>query len=198
MEGLVHGPARDDAGRLEFDTPRLLGGDVALAVHRVAERVDDAAHQRLAHGNLDDAIRAPDQVAFADVGGLTHDRDADVVLLEVEDHAVDAARKLHQLAGHRALESVHARDAVSDGQDRPCLGDVDLAVVLLDLALEDVGDFTRLDIHRSLSSRKSVAQLGELRAKASVENQPADHGHRASDEVGVDRHLEVDLLARTR
>ncbi len=48
---------------------------------------------------------------------LAEERDADVVLLEVEHHALDlvAARalELEQLAGHRAGQAVDAGDAVT-------------------------------------------------------------------------------------
>ena len=69
---------------------------------------------------------------------LAHHRDADVVLFEVQHHARDAAGELDELAGHRRLEAEDARDAVADREHRAGLGDVDLAIVVLDLALEDV------------------------------------------------------------
>src|SRR5215475_12308299 len=55
---LMHGFARDDARRLDVDAPTLLGINRALPVDRVAERVDHAAEQSLADGNLDDGARA--------------------------------------------------------------------------------------------------------------------------------------------
>jgi hypothetical protein len=106
--------------------------------------------QRLAHRHLDDPARAPDEVALLDVGGLAHQRDADVVLFEVQHHAVDAARELDELAGHRVLQAVDARDPVADREHGAGLRDVDLAVVLLDLALQDVGDLAGLDVHPSV------------------------------------------------
>ena len=56
-------------------------------------------------------------------GGVAEDRDADVVLLEVEHQAEEAARELDELAGHRAFEAVDARDAVADREHGAGLGD---------------------------------------------------------------------------
>ena len=48
LQRLLHGLAVDDAGRLELERPGLGRLDRRAAVERVAERVDDAADQRLA------------------------------------------------------------------------------------------------------------------------------------------------------
>src|SRR3954464_6815146 len=48
------------AAGLELGGPRLLRLDLALAVQRVAERVDDAAEQALPHRDLELAARALD------------------------------------------------------------------------------------------------------------------------------------------
>ena len=69
---------------------RLVGLDRALAVDRLAERVDHAADQRLTDRHGGDAARRADLVALFDVGVLTHDDDTDGVLFEVEGEAQDA------------------------------------------------------------------------------------------------------------
>src|ERR1700745_3919015 len=51
-------PGLDDARALELGRARLLGVDVALAVERAPERVDDAAEQLLADRNLEQLARA--------------------------------------------------------------------------------------------------------------------------------------------
>src|SRR5262249_53423507 len=106
LEGLLHGLAGDDAGRLDLDASRVLGLERPLAVDRLAERVDDAAEERLADGPLRDAAGASDLVALPDGLLLAQNRRADVVLLEVQHQPVDAVRKLDQLAGGRLVETV--------------------------------------------------------------------------------------------
>jgi hypothetical protein len=55
--GSLTGWRCDDAGRLDLDAAAVGRLDRALAVDRLAERVDDAADQRLADGHVDDAAR---------------------------------------------------------------------------------------------------------------------------------------------
>ena len=100
-----------------LDRAPLLRFDRPLAVDRRAERVDDAAEQRFTDRNRDDAAGAANLIAFLDVGVRAHDRDADVVLFEVEDDAFDPVGELHQLRRLRGVESVDARDVVADFDD---------------------------------------------------------------------------------
>ena len=88
-EGHAGGDALDRAG------PR--GGDRALAVDRVAERVDDAADERVADGHLDDAAGRADLVAFLDVDVVAEDDGADGLLFEVQGDAHLAVGELQQL-----------------------------------------------------------------------------------------------------
>ena len=112
----------------------------AAAVERVAERIDDAAEQRLADGNARDAAGALDRLALLDVLPLAEERGADVVLLEVEREPDDAVLELEHLQRDSVLEAVDARDAVADLQHGADLGEVGLDVVLLDPLFEDRGD----------------------------------------------------------
>src|SRR3546814_13170152 len=84
LHRLVHRLARDDARRLHFHAG---AGNIlqrALAVDRVAERVDHAAEQALADRHVDDGAGALDGVAFLDAAVVAEDHDPDVVGLEVE------------------------------------------------------------------------------------------------------------------
>src|SRR5206468_6254263 len=89
-------------------------------------------------------------------------------------------------------------DAVADREHGPRLGDVDLAVIFADLALQDVGDLARLDVHRSVSSHETGAQLLELRSQRSVEDEPTHRGDGATEKRSVHRDLEVELPAGAR
>jgi hypothetical protein len=71
---------------------------------------------------------------------LAEERDADVVLLEVEGDAGDAVLELEALERDAVLETVDAGDAVADLEDGADLGEVGLDVELLDSILEDRGD----------------------------------------------------------
>src|SRR5439155_24843736 len=96
-------------------------------------------------------------------------RDADVVLFEVEDDALDVVRELEQLAGHGAGQTVDARDAVTDGEHGAGLDDRDLLVVLLDLLADDLRDLFGFDVHFvPLFRQQLLAQLLQLSPYAAV------------------------------
>ena len=120
--GSLTGWRRDHAGCDAFDRIAVRGGDRALAVDRLAERVHHPADHLGSDRHLQDAPGAPDLVALADGLGLTHEHAADAVLLEVEGEAEDVVRKRHQLAGHDPVQAEHPGDAVADRHDSPDLG----------------------------------------------------------------------------
>ena len=140
LERLFHRLARDDAGRLELEGPRLRRLDRTAAVECVAQRVDDAAEHRVAHRDARDAAGPADRLALLDVLPVAEERGADVVLLQVEREADDAVLELEHLQRDGVLEPVDPRDAVADLEDGPDLREVGLDVVVLDPILEDRGD----------------------------------------------------------
>ena len=147
LQRLLHRLALDHARRLELGGPRLGGLDVALAVERVAERVDDAPEQAVADGDLQLPAGALDGVALDDVHPLAEQHGADVVGLERERQAGHVVGQLEHLERLAVLEAVDARDAVGDRQHGADLGEVGLTLVeALDAALENGGDLVWLDL----------------------------------------------------
>ena len=74
-------------GAVRFDLARRLRVDVAHAVDRAAERVDDAADHLRADRHLEHARGAADLVAFLELEVVAEDDGADVVLFEVQREA---------------------------------------------------------------------------------------------------------------
>src|SRR5262249_37152341 len=136
-----------------LDRPKLVGVDRALAIDGLAERIHDATDHRLADRHLGDALGAGHRVAFLDLGVRAQQHRADVVGLEVQHEPVHAAGKFEQLTGERLVEAVDARDAVADLDDAAGLLEVDLRLVALELALDDLADLFRLDHDYPLASR---------------------------------------------
>ena len=144
-------------GALTSTRLRLTSFDRALAVDRIAERVDDAAEQALADRNVDDGAGALDGRAFGNLGVRAEDDDADIVGFEVERHALGAVVELDHLTGLDIVEAIDAGDAVADRQHGADFGDFSLGVEIRDLVADDAGDFSGADIHGcclSLSSRE--------------------------------------------
>src|SRR5262249_28739895 len=135
-------------GRLHLDAlAREIAGQRPLAIDGIAERVDDSPEQPAAHGHVDDSTRALDRIAFLDIAVVAEDHDADIVGLEVQGHAAYAAGELDHLASFNLVEAVDAGDAVADREHRADLRDIGLGAEVLDLLLEDGGDFCGADFH---------------------------------------------------
>ena len=120
--GLRDGLAGDDAGGLDLGTAALAVVEGGSAVDGLADAVDDAAEELLADGDVDDGPGPLDSVSLQDVAIVSEDDDADVVLLEVEGHAAEAAGEDDHLPGLDVGEAVDAGDAVADGDDGSGLG----------------------------------------------------------------------------
>src|SRR5438105_2726412 len=128
----------------------------AARVERVAARVAEPAKPRVADGDASDGAGAAHGLDLAHLLPLAEERDSDLVLLEVEREADDAVLELEHLEGHGVLEPVDARDAVTDRQDGPDLGEVGLDVVLLDPLPQDRRDLFRTKLQSVISSRVRV------------------------------------------
>src|SRR5712691_11624461 len=169
---LVHRLARDDAGRLDVDAAALARLDRAAAVERIAERVDHAAEQALADRHVYDGAGALDGLAFLDLAVVAEDHDADVVDLEIERHAAHAVRELDHLAGLHVVEAVDARDAVADRKHLADFRDLGFLAEILDLLLEDRGDFCGADVHQPTSFIACLIELSLVLSEASTMRLP--------------------------
>ena len=170
---LVHGFARNDAGRLDVDAGALGGVDRAFAVDRIAERVDDAAEQLLADGNVDDGAGALDGLAFLDVALGAENDDADVVALEVERHAAHAVLELDHLAGLDVVEAIGAGDAVADREDLADLGHFGFIAEVGDFVLENGGNFSGADVHQPTSFMRVRIELSLVLSEPSTMREPS-------------------------
>src|SRR5476651_1683794 len=189
LHRLVYRLARNDAGGLHFDEAALGRGERALAVDRIAETVDHAAEQALADRNVDDRAGTLDGVAFADRAILAEDHDAAVVALEIERHALDAARELDHLAGLDAVQAIDARDAVTDREDLADLGHFGLGAEVGDLLLQNGRDFGGTDIHLGNSLHGELQAL-QLAADRRIEQARTNLHQQATQDLRL--HARVD------
>ena len=123
-----------------------VGLDLAEAVDRGAERVDDAAEEVVADGDGEDLAGAADRLALLDPVEVTEDDDADLAGVEVQGEAERAVLELEQLVGHGRGQAGDPGDAVAglgDGADLFLAGR--LRLVVGDVLLERVADLLRTD-----------------------------------------------------
>src|SRR6202045_2340718 len=170
---LVDRFARNDAGRLDVDTHALVGLDRALAVDRIAERVDDAAEQALADRGIDDGAGALDGLAFLDLAVGAEDHDADVVGLEVQRHAAGAVLELDHFPRLDVVEAVDAGNAVAHGQHLSDFRNFGFLAEILDLVLEDRGNFRGADVHQPASFIACLIELSLGRSELSPMRLPS-------------------------
>ena len=119
---------------------RPVGLDLAAAVDRVAQRVDDAAEVAVADGHREHLAGAADLLALLDAGEVTQDDDADLADVEVQRQAADAALELEQLVGHDRGQALDTGDAVAGLGDRADLLAGDVGAVLGDVVLDGTAD----------------------------------------------------------
>ena len=120
----MHRLARDDAGGLDLDAAALRALDRPLAVERVAERIDDAAQEPLAHRHIDDGAGPLDDVAFLDIPVFAEDHDTDIVGLKIQRHPPDSAGEFDHLSGLDIVEPVDPGHAVADREHLADLGHI--------------------------------------------------------------------------
>ncbi len=119
-EGLLDGLALEHRGGLQLQDALLIGLDVALSVDRSAEGVDHTTEESVAHGHGEHVAGTADLLAFFQGLVVTQDDGADLVLVEVQRDAEDAAGELEELVGHCAGQSADVSDTVrriGDGAD---------------------------------------------------------------------------------
>src|SRR5581483_2698175 len=116
---------------------------------------------------------ALDGLAFLDLAVGAEDHDADVVGFQVQRHAADAVLELDHLAGLDVVEAVDTGNAVADRQHLADLGDLSLLTKILDLVLQDGGDFCGADIHQRASFIACLIALSLVRSELSTMREPS-------------------------
>ncbi len=149
LQRLLHRLAHDDSRRRRLDLAAHRRDDVAHAVDRLSQRVDDSSHEGWSDRDLEHAGRSADLVALFELQVIAEHHRADVVFLEVQRERGDVIAGLgsgdvEHLAGHRLLETVDAGDTVLNLEERPDLFDIEFVKVSgFDLPKQDVFDFAR-------------------------------------------------------
>ena len=142
----MHRLALHDRRRLGLQVATTGRLDLAEAVDRVAERVDDAAEVAVTDGHGQHVAGPADRLTFLDLVEVTEHHGADLTRVEVQGQATGAVLELEQLIGHARGQAADAGDAVAGLGD---VADLFLAgrvrLILGDVLLQRVADVVRTD-----------------------------------------------------
>src|SRR4029434_8493668 len=111
--------------------------------------------------------------AFLDLAVGAEDHDADVVGLQIQRHAAGAVFELDHLAGLDVVQTIDAGDTVTDGQHLSDFGNLSLLAEILDLVLEDRGNFRGADVHQPASFIACLIELSLVRSELSTMRLPS-------------------------
>ena len=101
------------AGSLKLQRAAALGDNVTHVVDGLAQRVDHATQEVIAHGHRENLTGAVDFLAFFNACEVTQDDDADITGVEVLCQAQRAVFETKQLVGHYGGKTLHLCDAVT-------------------------------------------------------------------------------------
>ena len=150
--GLADRLAGDDPGRHLLHRRRAGCVDRALAVHRVAERIDHPPEQFAADRHFEDAAGAPGRHPFGEGEVVAQDDRAHRVALQVERHAVEGARKLEHLAILGIGQPVNPHDAVGYADQGAFVAGLGAHVEAVDAMTDDIADFRWVQLLHVLTS----------------------------------------------
>src|SRR4029077_13854960 len=93
--------------------------------------------------------------------------------LQVQRHAAGAVLELDHLTGLDVIQPVDTGDTVTDGQHLSNFGDLGLLAKILDLVLEDRGNFRGADVHQPASFIACLIELSLVRSELSTMRLPS-------------------------
>ena len=163
LQRLAHRLAFRHAGGDHFHRAAVRCIDRALAVQRIAQRIEHAAQHGLADRHGQQPAQRPDLVPFVDAQVVAEDDDADAVLVQVEGLAQDPVGELDHFVGHHARQPVDPGDAVADFQHGADFAHVDLASncsisACRTLAISSALNFI-VDLHSAISNRSKASLM---------------------------------------
>ena len=95
--------------------------DRSLAVNRLSKRVYDTPEHSVSDRHLYYSARGLYDISLANAVAAAEKYRADIVFLQVQDHAVYIARELQQLALHGIFQAVYTCNTVSYLDNSTCI-----------------------------------------------------------------------------
>ncbi len=147
LKRFFHRLSLNHTQRLAFNWQMFVRFDRSFTVDWLAQWVCDSSKHGLAHGNLHDSAGSLGSVALLNMRIFAKKHDADVILFEVERHAVQMTGKLNQLAEHHFFQAIDASDSVTNLHDFANFLKLDRRLKAFYLFLDDRSNFFRTNLH---------------------------------------------------
>ena len=130
-----------NARSFDFNVAISVSLDFASAVNRLSQRIDHAADDRIAYGNLHQTARSLYYVAFLDGFRISQKNGTYIAFFQVHGHAVNAVRQFQQFTGHAVFKAIYMGDTVADFKNRTYFIDIEVYFVIFNLFFNDRCDF---------------------------------------------------------
>ncbi len=195
LHRLVDRLTPDHARRDFLDRVGGLGIDRALAIDRVAQRIDHATQQFRTNRNFEDTAGALGAHAFGQAQVVTQNHGTYGVLLQVQCHAEDTARELDHLAVHDVGQTVDAYDTVRNADDGALVTGLSSDIRFLDALLDDFTNLGRIQLLHAMTLKSGFQRFGQLAqfaADRTVDNHVTGANQHAADQSRIHDLLEVD------
>ena len=147
LNRLAHGLTIDHAGSNLFNHVEFFGGNRALAVNRLAERVHHTADQSRTDGNGKDATGGLNRIAFGNVFVVAENNGTDGITFKVEREAIGIAGEFQHFALHHVVKTVHAANTVGHRNHGALGTEISRNPEAFDSLLQQFADFTRIKLH---------------------------------------------------
>ena len=147
LQRFMYGLAVSNARCMVLNRTEGFRLDVALAVDRTADSVNNTANHSFAYRHLHDLARTLNLCAFLNLGFAAQDNGTYIVLFKVQDQTKYIITKIQQLTCHGFFEAMNMGDTVTDFDNRANLIDVQVYFVVLDLVFDDGRYFFRIHFH---------------------------------------------------
>eukprot|EP00162_Nutomonas_longa_P014214 comp21872_c0_seq1/m.49537 comp21872_c0_seq1/g.49537 ORF comp21872_c0_seq1/g.49537 comp21872_c0_seq1/m.49537 type:complete len:544 (+) comp21872_c0_seq1:1425-3056(+) len=161
LHRLIHRLTRNNAGRLDLHARSLVGGDRALSIDRLTERIDDATEQTLTDWHIDDCACSLDQIAFSHDSVVTEHDHTDIVVLQVERHASESSTELHHLTCLNVLQSRHTSNSISNRQHSSNFRHIHILLKSRNLRLKKCTDLTHSHARRDAGRRMECTECSQ-------------------------------------
>src|SRR5262249_22119328 len=144
---------------------------------------------------LNKAPAPPALIPFFDLGIGTEQHGPDVVLFQVQGHAINVMRELQQLPGHAFFETEDAGNTVTHRNHRADLGEFDLADIAFNLALDDVANFCCSNLrHGASPPYQGFVHPSQLASYTPIHNDIIDPHHQPTQDSWVHRCFQHHLF----